>query len=148
VRELAALIFASRGDIDGARGRTAVALRHVVFEDLGLLALILKEAGWRTSYCDVSIEDLCDPSIASADLLIVLGGPIGVYDASAFPFLSEEVQLLERRLARGRPTLGICLGIVRLVDQSLLWNFAASLIAISFQWLSPASLPSRRALLY
>jgi GMP synthase (glutamine-hydrolysing) len=61
-----------------------VALRHVVFEDLGLLAPILGETGWRTSYCDVSIEDLGDPAISSADLLIVLGGPIGVYDAPAF----------------------------------------------------------------
>jgi GMP synthase (glutamine-hydrolysing) len=58
----------------------------------------------------VSIEDLGNPAITSADLLIVLGGPIGVYDTRAFPFLSEEVQLLERRLERGRPTLGICLG--------------------------------------
>jgi GMP synthase (glutamine-hydrolysing) len=103
------LIFGSRGDTDGACRPAAVALRHVAFEDLGLLAPILEQFGWRTSYCDVSIEDLSNPAIASADLLIVLGGPIGVYD-TAFPFLSQEVQLLERRLARGRPTLGICLG--------------------------------------
>jgi Glutamine amidotransferase class-I len=74
------------------------------------LAPILEESGWRTSYCDVSVEDLGNPVTASADLLIVLGGPIRVDNAPAFPFLSEEVQLLERRLARGRPTLGICLG--------------------------------------
>jgi GMP synthase (glutamine-hydrolysing) len=82
----------------------------VAFEDLGLIAPILEEHGWRTSYCDVPIEDLEHPSIASADLLIVLGGPIGAYDTPAFPFLSREIALLERRLASGRPTLGICLG--------------------------------------
>jgi GMP synthase (glutamine-hydrolysing) len=53
--------------------RTAVVLRHVAFEDLGLLAPILDEAGWDASYCDAPIEALNDPSIAAADLLIVLG---------------------------------------------------------------------------
>jgi GMP synthase (glutamine-hydrolysing) len=57
--------------------RTAVALRHVAFEDLGPIAPILEEPGFRTSCCDMPIEDLDDPSIASANLLIALGGPIG-----------------------------------------------------------------------
>src|SRR5579859_445576 len=92
------------------RRQKAVALRHVPFEDLGLLAPILEAAGWTTSYCDVPIDDLGAPSLASADLMIVLGGPIGVYDGAAYPFLSQEVGLIERRLARGLPTLGICLG--------------------------------------
>jgi GMP synthase (glutamine-hydrolysing) len=86
----------------------AVALRHVAFEELGLLAPILEDTGWRVSYCDASTEDLSDRAIASADLLIVLGGPIGVYDTSAFRFLSKEIELLERRLAMARPTIGIC----------------------------------------
>jgi GMP synthase (glutamine-hydrolysing) len=82
----------------------------VAFEDLGLIAPILEESGWRTSYCDVPVEDLDELSVASADLVIVLGGPIGAYDIPAFPFLSREIALLERRLANGQPTLGICLG--------------------------------------
>jgi len=90
--------------------RTAVVLRHVAFEDLGLLAPILDEAGWNACYCDAPIEALNDPSIAAADLLVVLGGPIGVYDLQAFPFLAREISLLEHRLAKDRPTLGICLG--------------------------------------
>jgi GMP synthase (glutamine-hydrolysing) len=42
-------------------------------------------------------------------LLIVLGGPIGVYETDAYPFLAEDIAVLER-LARGRPSLSICLG--------------------------------------
>src|SRR5271170_5030815 len=45
-----------------------------------------------------------------ADLLIVLGGPIGVADTDAYPFLREELELIGERLAGDRPTLGICLG--------------------------------------
>ncbi len=48
-----------RHDTGGAgHGGTAVALRHVAFEDLGLIAPILEESGFRTSYCDAPIEGL------------------------------------------------------------------------------------------
>jgi len=43
-------------------------------------------------------------------VLIVLGGPIGAYDEQDYPFLLDELRLLERRLAADLPTLGICLG--------------------------------------
>jgi GMP synthase (glutamine-hydrolysing) len=90
--------------------RSAVALRHVAFEDLGLLSSVLDREGWDVSFCDAAIDDVSHRSIEDADLLIVLGGPIGVYEADAYPFLTREIALLERRLAQGRPTLGICLG--------------------------------------
>jgi GMP synthase (glutamine-hydrolysing) len=90
--------------------RSAVALRHVAFEDLGLLAAVMEAEGWNVSFCEATIEDLSHSSIRSADLLIVLGGPIGVYETDAYPFLKAEVALLEYRLSRNLPTLGICLG--------------------------------------
>jgi len=92
------------------RRRSAIAIRHVAFEDLGLLAKILDKAGWSVSFRDAAVDDLGDPAIAAADLLIMLGGPIGVYEVDAYPFLAKETTLVERRLARGLPTLGICLG--------------------------------------
>jgi GMP synthase (glutamine-hydrolysing) len=90
--------------------RSAVALRHVAFEDLGLLAAVMEAEGWNVSFCEAAIDDLTHSSIRSADLLIVLGGPIGVYETDAYPFLKAEIALLEYRLSRNLPTLGICLG--------------------------------------
>lgn len=90
--------------------RTAIVLRHVSFEDLGLLADVLDRAGWDVAVRDASIADLSDPALEAAELLIVLGGPIGVYETEAYPFLTREIALLERRLEQGRPVLGICLG--------------------------------------
>jgi len=90
--------------------RSAVALRHVAFEDLGLLAPVLQREGWDVVYRDAAVDELLHDSIASADLLVVLGAPIGAYEADAYPFLKSELALIERRLARDLPTLGICLG--------------------------------------
>jgi GMP synthase (glutamine-hydrolysing) len=43
-------------------------------------------------------------------VLVVLGGPVGVYQRDAYPFIEFEIELLRSRLAGKRPTLGICLG--------------------------------------
>lgn len=85
-------------------------LRHVAFEDPGLLAPALARAGWQYGILEAATADLTQQTIADADLLIVLGGPIGVGDVSDYPFLTREIALLEKRLARDRPTLGVCLG--------------------------------------
>lgn len=90
--------------------RTAVAIRHVEFEDLGLLAPLLADRGFAVSYLDAPAAGSAWDSARDADLLIVLGGPIGVADGDAYPFLATELEILGERLAHDRPTLGVCLG--------------------------------------
>jgi GMP synthase (glutamine-hydrolysing) len=92
--------------------RTVLALRHLAFEDLGLLDPLLRERGYtQVEYRDAGVDALDDPALADrADLLVVLGGPIGAEDDALYPFLRDELTLIERRLAQGRPLLGICLG--------------------------------------
>ena len=90
--------------------KTAVAIRHVHFEDLGSFEAVLNAAGYRIHYYDVGVHDLWTLDPLLPDLLVVLGGPVGVYDTDTYPFLADERQLLEVRLAENRPTLGICLG--------------------------------------
>lgn len=90
--------------------RSAVALRHVAFEDLGLLAPIMEREGWDVAFCEAAVDDLSHHSIRNAELLIILGGPIGVYETDDYPFLTAEIALIEHRLSRDLPTVGICLG--------------------------------------
>ena len=96
----------------------AVAIRHVAFEDLGLLAPALEAAGWSITYREAATDDLAARDVAEAELVVVLGGPIGAYEADTYPFLAAETRLLQRRLEAGRPTLGICLGC-QLMAQAL-----------------------------
>ena len=90
--------------------RSAVALRHAAFEDLGLLAPVMEREGWDVSFCEAAVDDLRHQSIRNANLLVVLGGPIGAYETDIYPFLTSEIDLIEYRLSRDLPTLGICLG--------------------------------------
>jgi GMP synthase (glutamine-hydrolysing) len=90
--------------------KTCLAFRHVAFEDAGTLAPILARRGFSTRYIDVGIDGLDRSEIAGCELLVVLGGPIGVYEQEDYPFLKGELAAIAERLAAMRPTLGICLG--------------------------------------
>jgi GMP synthase (glutamine-hydrolysing) len=90
--------------------RTALAIRHLHFEDLGTVELSLRDAGYRIHYADAGLSDLAAIDTLAPDLLVVLGGPIGAYEDHLYPMLKDEVRLLEARLSAQRPTLGICLG--------------------------------------
>jgi GMP synthase (glutamine-hydrolysing) len=90
--------------------RTAIALRHVHFEDLGTFDPVLSRAGYKTRYSDAGIDDVSGLDPLEPDLVIVLGGPIGVYETSTYPLLAREIELLRTRLAANRPTFGVCLG--------------------------------------
>lgn len=93
----------------GQARKTAVAIRHVPFEDLGNLAPSLRKHGYRIQYRDAGLHPP-ERIQSQVDLLIVLGGPIGAYEEDSYPFIREETRLIEDRLGRDLPTLGICLG--------------------------------------
>lgn len=90
--------------------RSVVAIRHLAFEDLGSFGPALERAGYHVRTHDIGLDEPEALRDLDPDLLVVLGGPIGAYEDDAYPLLREEISLLERRLAAGRPTLGICLG--------------------------------------
>jgi GMP synthase (glutamine-hydrolysing) len=90
--------------------KTAIAIRHVQFEDLGLLGPVLWRAGYQVAYRDAGIDPLDLHDLAATDLLVVLGGPIGAYEDDVYPFITDEMAAVYHRLERERPTLGVCLG--------------------------------------
>ena len=90
--------------------KTALAIRHVAFEDLGTLEPLLAGRGFEIGYVEAGIDDLAGPDPLAPDFVVSLGGPMGVYEDDAYPWIADEVALLENRLAAERPTLGVCLG--------------------------------------
>ncbi|WP_062518704.1 glutamine amidotransferase-related protein [Demequina silvatica] len=85
-----------------------VAIRHVAFEDLGIWEAEIAAHGYEVVYLDAGVDDLAP--FASADLGVVLGGPVGVGDIDDYPVLAEEAALLASRVASAMPTLAVCLG--------------------------------------
>ena len=84
----------------------AVVYQHEVHEGLAGLAAPLAEHGFQ---CTLRFREARHEDV-HADLLIVLGGSMAVYDAGAHPFLGAEQAVLSERIAADRPCLGLCLG--------------------------------------
>lgn len=98
--------------------KTAIAIRHVHFEDLGTLEPLLHKRGYVVRYLDATVDDLTAINALAPDLMIALGGPIGAFDEGIYPFLAHELALIQRRVANRAPILGICLG-AQLIARSL-----------------------------
>jgi GMP synthase (glutamine-hydrolysing) len=86
-------------------------MRAVIFEhdeDAGvcLLGPALQQAGFTL----VKRFRMTRREDVDAELVVVMGGHMGVYEADQHPFLREEMGLLSERLANERPCLGVCLG--------------------------------------
>jgi GMP synthase (glutamine-hydrolysing) len=90
--------------------RKAVVLSHVAFEDLGSLEEPLRARGFEIESIVAASARFPLPQSEACELLVVLGGPIGVYDQEEYPFLKDEIACIRARLEARRPILGICLG--------------------------------------
>lgn len=80
------------------------------FEGLGSFAPVLSERGYKVRYLDAATDNLGPIIETPPDLLVVLGGPIGVDQQKVYPFLLLEQEIIVRRLDADLPVLGICLG--------------------------------------
>lgn len=84
-------------------------LQHVPFEDIGSLTqdVIAKGHSLTTTHW---YKGDSAPALDSVDVLIVMGGPMGVYDDDIYPWLAEEKVLIAAAIAAGKKIMGICLG--------------------------------------
>lgn len=88
----------------------AVVFRHTAFSDPAHLGMVLRAHGFSLTQIDTYCDDFSGFDPLKPDLLLVMGGSPGVYQADLFPFLKEEIKVIEKRLAADRPVIGICLG--------------------------------------
>jgi GMP synthase (glutamine-hydrolysing) len=56
------------------------------------------------------------PDFSRFDVLVVMGGPMGVYDDREYPFLAREKVYIENALKLGKKVIGVCLGAQMLAD--------------------------------
>ncbi len=85
-------------------------LQHAAPEGLGTIADSLKMAGIDYDCIRTFEGEPVPKNMDRLDALIVMGGPQSVYEHPQFPYLKEEMRLIEQAVKAEKPLLGICFG--------------------------------------
>jgi GMP synthase-like glutamine amidotransferase len=82
---------------------------HVPFEEPGIILKWISKKGYLLHYTRLYEGDgLPDPE--KVDMLIIMGGPMSVFDFHIHPWMEEEIEWVGDFIQTGKPVLGICLG--------------------------------------
>lgn len=85
-------------------------LQHHPAENLGAIADALEGAALAWQYVRVFDGHPIPKDVKGLGGLIVMGGPETVYRLDRYPYLRDEMALIESALKAGKPILGVCLG--------------------------------------
>lgn len=84
--------------------------QHVAFEGPGYIADWLAQHGYSIAITHFYEPGYQLPDLAAIDVLIIMGGPMSVYDDVLYPWLTAEKAFITSAIAAGKKVLGICLG--------------------------------------
>lgn len=90
-------------------------LQHVPFEGLAAIEDWAKQQS-HTLTATRWYESATLPQQEDFDMLVVMGGPMGIYDEADHPWLRDEKQFVRQSVDAGKPVLGVCLGSQLLAD--------------------------------
>ncbi|WP_347373999.1 type 1 glutamine amidotransferase [Aequorivita sp. Q41] len=85
-------------------------LQHVSYEGLGYIETWLNENRYQLTGTHFFEEGYTLPAIDSIDAIIIMGGPMSVYDEHTYPWLFEEKVFINNCIKASKKVLGICLG--------------------------------------
>jgi GMP synthase (glutamine-hydrolysing) len=89
---------------------TVLVIQHVRSETPGKIGAVLRTEGISTKVVRIFEGNKVPDELGEAAGLVIMGGPMGVYEQDRHPFLRQEIRLIEEALKREEPVLGICLG--------------------------------------
>lgn len=89
--------------------------QHADFEDLGCIAPWLAARGYRAERRRLYADER-PGAVGDSEALIVMGGPMNIYEHERHPWLMAEKAAIRAAIDAGKPVLGICLGAQLLAD--------------------------------
>jgi GMP synthase (glutamine-hydrolysing) len=90
--------------------RRLLVFQHAAAEPLGVLDPMLRRWGFRIRYVNFARDPAAQLDPGRYNGLVVLGGPMNVDQAAAYPHLQTEIAAIRAALQLELPVLGICLG--------------------------------------
>lgn len=87
-----------------------IIIKHIGIEGPGTIADFLDNNNIPYKIIDIFDGESLPNSISDVSAVVVLGGPMNVYEEGKYPFLKEEDKFLREVIKKDIPTLGFCLG--------------------------------------
>ena len=84
-------------------------IQHMPFEYPASIADWAAEKNHATTYTKV-FEDATFPSTATFDMLVIMGGVMGVYEEDEYAWMPSEKLFIKNTIAAKKKVLGVCLG--------------------------------------
>jgi GMP synthase-like glutamine amidotransferase len=84
-------------------------IQHVPFEETGYVQEWMTESNIEVSATKIW-ESATFPSLEDFDGLVVMGGPMGVYEEDLYEWLAAEKTFIKYAIGAGKKVMGICLG--------------------------------------
>jgi GMP synthase (glutamine-hydrolysing) len=86
-------------------------IQHVPFEGLGCIENWIKENNYLLRHTKIfDLGSFPFPQVSDFDWLIIMGGPMSVYDTKKYPWIKDELALIKTAISSNKIVLGICLG--------------------------------------
>lgn len=90
--------------------------QHVDFEHPGHIAIWAEKNGHKMSFSQLWQEPVQQENLDKSDMLLVMGGPMGIFDYDKYAWLKLEKDYIAQYLDSGRKIMGVCLGAQLLAD--------------------------------
>lgn len=90
-------------------------LHHVPFEGLGFIEQWANTNNAPMSSTKLYVDTTL-PSQEEFDWLIIMGGPMNIYEEETYPWLRPEKKFIRETIANNKVVVGICLGAQLLAD--------------------------------
>ncbi|MEM9399617.1 MAG: type 1 glutamine amidotransferase [Verrucomicrobiota bacterium] len=84
-------------------------LQHVHFENMAYIEQWAKHENF-TITCTEMFNNAKLPHIDSFEWLVIMGGPMNIYEYEQYPWLADEAHFIKQAIDKGKKVLGICLG--------------------------------------
>lgn len=93
---------------------TVSILKHIHFENPGYFLDIFKKLNIPVRIVELYNGD--DPSAGNPDVIVLMGGPMNIYEEDKYPFFRDEKKFIKEAIRSGKLVIGVCLGAQLIAD--------------------------------
>lgn len=90
-------------------------LQHIDFENIGYISKWANNKNYKVAGTKLFLGEKL-PELYEFDVLIIMGGPMNIYEYDSYSWLKEEKRLIKQAIENNKYVIGFCLGAQLIAD--------------------------------